>query len=336
MGHWPTAFHRLVTGPAPDWTTYSSPLLYLELQNPNLLLEKDPRTICAILCTRPALITTLADMAIESWESNPQLAINIIQSLRVFLSWVFAERIPYGFLFQAEASEEEQGSESAFRRLVPIIFHFQDEVRTIYISIPQSSVYDRNTEQKHLLDEIFINFPAVHEHIVRTNQRLLLYDKQGSIMDIDKITQHYTQSAQDVLVDPFQPKTQPQEFTVLELTLVTSEGDFEAPIPKFLTKLLGCIVRLTSGGDKEIQLLHTSLEFILTALASHLYYIDGPISELKYDNFKRPPALDILMRQDPATAQMVARMCLNTIEIYYDKEQDQSLFSRWFGRVTCI
>jgi hypothetical protein len=155
-------------------------------------------------------------------------------------------------------------------------------------------------------------------------------------MDIYKITQHYTQSAQDVLFDPFQPKTQPQEFTVLELTLVTSEGDVEAPIPKFLTKLLGCIVRLTSGGDNEIQLLHASLEFILTALASHLYYIDGPVSELKYDNFKRPPALDILMRQDAATAQMVARMCLNTIEIYYDKDQDQSLFSRWFGRVNFI
>ena len=330
MGHWAAAFQTLVTGDSPDWQLYSTPELYNELQNYSLLLDKDPRTICAILCTRPSLISTLSDKAIQAWESDSLLSANIIHSLRVFLSWVYAERIPYGFLFQSEVSEEEQGSESAFRRLVPIIFHFQDEVRTVYISIPQSSVYDRNTEQKHLLEEIHINFPAVHEHIIRTNHRLILYDNQGNLMDIDSITTHYTESSQDVLVDPFQPKH--KEYTVLELNINTSEGDIEAPIPKFLSKLCGCIVRLSTGGDREIRLLHASLEFILTGLSSHMFYVDGPVSVLKYDSFKRPPALDILMQQDTATSQMISRMCLDTFVIYYEKEQDKSFFSGWFSK----
>ena len=147
-------------------------------------------------------------------------------------------------------------------------------------------------------------------------------------MNIDSITQHYTNSPQDVLVDPFQPK--PQEFTVLELNIVTSEGDIEAPIPKFLSKLCESIVRLSTGGDREIKLLHSSLEFIVTALSSHLFYMDGPVSEVKYDSFKRPPALDILMRQDPATCQMIARICLDTFVIYYEKEQEKFFLSRWF------
>lgn len=288
-----------------NWFLLSGNDFYLRITS-DVFDSKDSSEICQSIIknnSKSYLIQKVMQKIIDSWSST-LLSVNLMFMLKHFFAFVYSEAIPYQFLYQQKEDASLDSHESSFHRLVPCHFNFKEEGKTIYISVPQSSEYDKKIEQIHLIETIKTNFPNLNDQVMRNNEKIHLVDEEKGIVDIDTIFQHYTQTAsEDVyLIDynPFSKKS--KVHSIFKATIQTSECDMQSPISLFLKEVVENIAN--SDVEKDIQQMHAGISLVITMLSSQLFYIEKPISKINYDSFKPSPVVDILMNQPLEVSQI--------------------------------
>ncbi|CAG9325441.1 DYM [Blepharisma stoltei] len=278
-----------------QWNLLQSDAFYLELTS-NTFQDRTPQDICKSVIKNSQKIEwiwQIMQKITQSW-NTPNLVINLMLMLKHFFLFVFSEGIPYQFLFHHRAENHVENHDSSFHRLVPCHLTYKGEGRTIYISVPQSLTYEKQKEQAYLIETIKSNFPQVNDHITRTNERIYMVDDDGRNADIDDIYRHYNaESAEDVLSDPFKRST--KIYSIFKANINTTECDMDSPMSIFLKELIENLAN--SDTDKEIHKMQTGINLLLILLSSQLYYVEKPISKLRYSSFKPSPVIDILMNQ---------------------------------------
>ena len=302
-----------------QWSSLTSRDLYLEVSSPACSIPKELCKKVVQNSSKSQIVPKLLQKIIESWQ-NDFLCTNLLHILKHFILFVYSEKIPYSFLFEDIKKPGETLYESSFHRLVPVSFQFGSIIKTVYISVPQSSDFDRKREQDHMIETIRSHMPEVNEHLLRNNEKIYLNDEQDRVITIDEVFKHYTPASNDTLVDPF--KSQTKHFSVLKVIIKTMECDLASPMSQFIQEL---IEKWLADTNINLVKLHAVLELLLALLASQLFWLDKPIGRIEYKLFKHSPALDILMNLPLETGQMCARVLLEITSAKWKEKKKVSL-----------
>lgn len=271
------------------------------------------------------LVWALADVAQSSW--GTLLAANCLELIRIFVTFVTVERIPIQFLYQQEVVELEDNPQAAFcfHRLVPVVFHYKSEVKTVYISIPQSQAFDFPNEQQRLLEEIRANFEALL--VLGTQEQLLLLDDQKAELDVSSLVAHYSDYGKDQLVDPFSEVELVHKGPLhvwLETTMCkVNPGTKAGRMTRFLHILVD---RLVKEDKDELQLKcsEAAVRLIFALLSSHLY---TKSQSQDYSLAPKSPTLQIFHLLSPAKARGLVGWLLEWfMQHYEDKPKVQTSF----------
>ena len=311
-----------------DWGSFDSEESYLQV-SPDLTVPE----VCKKAlqnCQKSELVPHLMSQAIQNWE-KPFLSAVLMKLLKKFCEFVFSEGIPYQFLFQDLSQNQEGVADTTFHRLVPVVFYFKDLSKTIYVSIPQTPVYEQQKEEVTLIDAIKKNFQEVNDHVLRKNERVHLLDQNSKPIGITEIIDHYNQKTEDVLIDPF--SRQSKQVSVMKVWVQTVECDMASSMSKFIKELLE-LSSTTEIEGNELKL-QASVELLITLLSSQLYYMNKPTGRIDYQCFKPSPVLHILMTQPIETSQLFTKQLLEIVTKYYQLPRPSSgLFSFFYSKLS--
>jgi hypothetical protein len=214
-----------------------------------------------------------------------------------------------------------------------VIFHYQGQVKTVYISIPQSPAFDFPSEQQRLVEEIRANFEALL--VLSSQEQLLLLDAQRGELDVSSLVLHYSDYGKDQLVDPFSDEEVTHKGPLhvwLETTLCKLQtGARSGRMTRFLHSIIDQLVK-PDKTDVEVECAEAAMRLMFALLSSHLY---TKSYGQEYSLAPKSPALQVFHLLSVHKAEELTSFLLEWfMEHYEDKPQVQpTFFSRMWRRV---
>lgn len=303
----PLAFLNTLVGPNPpavqEWDVLKSPALYTFLCSEQLLRHPSALTLASSVCKHTLnthLLPTLYRKVLEFTE--PQLSANLLQLLRVFFEEIWAERIPYSFIYQGGGEEQSrEGQDFPFRKQVTCVFHYKEVTRAVQLTLPQGEGFELKREWERLVGEIARAIETLRDHLRTQKDTVLLLTSEGQVVGLSYLLSHFQDSAH----------------ARLHLYVTTTECDLGGDLSCFLTSLVHWYSSLPTPVNAQavLKAKHACVCLLTTLLASPLYYSKKPAGgTLEY---RRAPVLDILCQLQPEAATAFLRALLEDIVTAY-------------------
>lgn len=286
-----------------DWTALGSEGLYGFLSSDAVLKQQTVVAACSSVCANTiatGVLWKVAGKAVE--QQDLQLSANLLLMLRVFFAVVFAERIPYRFVYISENTPDAAESPTAPRAEVAITVHFQGVSRTVTLSVPTTHLLDLRTETNRFTIELFRHFEALREF---RGDTVIFCSADGEVIDIADIA-----------------RRSQQEDLHLWAKLVECKrhaGDFYGEMAAFLTRLVRLYLALPSpqASTAVLRSKHAALCCLCTLLSSHLFYAKRQTAKPTYSDLKASPAVDLLFRMSPDVASHLLQSLLQDFTASY-------------------
>jgi len=304
----PLAFLNTLVGPNPpavlEWDVLKSPALYTFLSSEQLLRHPSALALASSVCKHTLntrLLPTLYRKVLEF--SEPQLSANLLQLLRAFFEEIWAERIPYTFIYQGGGeAQPREGQDFPFRKQVTCVFHYKEVTKAVQVTIPQGEGFDLRREWERLVGEIARAIEALREHLRTQKDTVLLLTSEGQVVDLPYLITHFPDESAHAR---------------LHLYVTTTECDLGGDLSCFLTSLVHWYSSLPTPVNSQavLKAKHACLCLLTALLSSPLYYSKKPpAGTLEY---RRAPVLDILCQLQPEAAAAFLRALLGDVVAAY-------------------
>ena len=302
----PLAFLNTLVGPNPpallEWDVLQSPSLYNYLSSDQILRHPSALSLASSVCKHTLVTRLLPTLYRKILEfSNPQLSANILQLLRVFFELIWAERIPYAFIYQGTTEKQSRGGqEFRFRKQVSCVFHYKGSVKPVQVTIPQGDGFDMQAEWDRLVSEVARGVDSLRDHLRTQKDTVLLLSSHGDLVDLPYLMSYFHDDS---------------AHQRLHLHVVTTECDLAGDLSCFLISLVHWYSGLPSPLSQPLsRAKHAALCLLTVLLSSPLYYSKKQGNSWEY---RRSPALDILNQLQPEVASSFTRSLLNDVIVNY-------------------
>lgn len=210
--------------PAPNWAVFQDPSLHSFLSSDHVFKHASARSLCKTLLAQPASFWSLCDQIPKT--SDYIFTANLLHVLRVFLSYVFANHHPYGFMYQSQSEETSpiRRDDFAFSKQVRCSFQWQGITKSLLISVPQSHSYDAKAEFSQIESQIVNSFDSLKDLVKATKQHLVFFSESHNLLSIDDIVEFYIKNRpQDRIINPFAQDMTEEPQKHMSIIVKTSE-----------------------------------------------------------------------------------------------------------------
>ena len=303
----PLAFLNTLVGPNPpavlEWDVLKSSSLYTFLCSEQLLRHPSALSLASSVCKNTLntrLLPTIYRKVLDF--TDPQLSANLLQLLRVFFEEIWAERIPYAFIYQGGGeAHSREGQEFPFRKQVTCVFHYKTVAKAVQVTIPQGEGFELRREWERLVMEIGKGVETLREHLRIHKDTVLLLTSQGEAVDLPYLMSYFHE-------DSAHPR--------LHLYITTTECDLGGDLACFLTSLVHWYASLpTVNSQATVKAKHATMCLLTSLLSSQLYYSKKQTGGAL--DCRSAPALDILCQLKPETAGAFLRALLGDVVTGY-------------------
>lgn len=210
--------------PTPNWAVFQDPSLHSFLSSDHVFKHANAKALCKTLLAQPASFWSLCDQIPQN--TDLVYTANLLNVLRVFTAFVFANHQSYDFMYQSQSEEAGpvRRDDFAFSRQVRCSFQWRDATKSLLISVPQSRSYDPKAEFHQITSQVTNSFDSLKDLVKATKQHLVLFSESGHLIDIGDIVDFYIKNRpQDRIINPFAQNLTEEPQKHMTIRVKTSE-----------------------------------------------------------------------------------------------------------------
>lgn len=313
------------TGGAILWEKFDTRNFYIQVSSPEFSISSDLFQQIDENPFKSHIFTLFLQKIVEKWD-NDYFVSSLLHLIKHYMIHLYFKKYPfYSFIFQKPVQIPQTLPQSLTSRSIACSFTYKSLKKLIYLPIP-SGLLDPITENYRLLSIIQSNFPELSKRISETSRKIVLFNSENEIIQINEIQKFYSEFDDNVLIDPFEEKKNLGR--LMEIRVKTVEFELDSPFRQFIEFLIENMNKVKLG-LYSIKT-HAVIEFILAGLGSQLYNTsenDTP----RYNDYKCSPLLHFLMDLQKCKGNLFAVKLLEYCNEFSDPEKKFSYFSSFFA-----